>query len=113
MKKCVIFKLHQREREREREGRKREREAERIGRRERERERERERGSGRERGEKRRRDKYNGLKDQSNAQSFVDNHMVSSGWQQCVNWRWYSSEGCEPAQVCPRNCSMSTTKMLA
>ena len=58
-------------------------------------ERERERGRGL--GKRRRRNKYNVLKDQSDAQSFVANHMVSSRWQQCVKWRWYSSNGCEPA----------------
>ena len=50
-------------------------------------------GGGRGEGKRRRRrkNKYNGLKDQSNAQSIVDNPMVSSGWQQSAKCRWYSS----------------------
>ena len=102
-KKRIIFSRHVRERERGwggmgggGGGERGERGGENGAQREREREgwggwRERKRRGG---------NKYNGLKDQSNAQSFVDNHMVSSAWQQCVKWRWYSSDGCEPAQVC-------------
>ena len=44
--------------------------------------RERERGGGG--GGRRRRNKYNGLKDQSNAQSFVDKHMVSLDMYTCI-----------------------------